>query len=43
MHLTQWKKYEDAENYIMRTFIPGTFCPVLLRQCFTNCLPGTNP
>jgi len=39
MHLTLWKKYEDAENYIMRTFITSTFRPVLLGQCFANCLP----
>jgi hypothetical protein len=44
MPLSQRKQYEDAENYIIKTFIIGTFCVVLrvLGQCFTTCLPLMN-
>jgi len=43
MYLTHWKKHEDAENYIMRTFIIVTFRPVLLGKVSQTVFHGRIP
>jgi len=43
MHVTLWKKHEDAKNYIMRTIIIGTFRSVLLGQVSQTVFHGRIP